>query len=57
MSKSLFNIRIIFKFLGYLLMLEAVLMLLCSGVDYLFKDNAQLVFLKAAGLLLVQGCF
>lgn len=57
MSKSLFNIRIIFKFLGYLLLLEALLMLACSGIDFLFKDHTQLVFLKAGGLTFCAGLF
>ncbi|MDD4431049.1 MAG: TrkH family potassium uptake protein, partial [Bacteroidales bacterium] len=55
MSKSLFNIRVIFKFLGYLLILEAVLMVACSGIDYFFKDHTQLVFLKAAAITFGAG--
>ncbi len=57
MLKSLFNIRIIFKFLGYLLILEALLMLACSGTDYFFYDHTQLVFLKSAGITFGTGLF
>lgn len=55
MPKSLFNIRIISKFLGYLLMLEAALMLVCSGIDFWFKDDTSFAFLTAAGLTLGSG--
>jgi trk system potassium uptake protein TrkH len=57
MPKSLFNIRIILRFLGHLLILEAMLMLICGGIDFLFKDHTQLVFLQAAGLTFCAGLF
>ncbi len=57
MPKMLFNIRIILRFLGHLLILEAMLMLICGGIDFLFKDHTQLVFLQAAGLTFCAGSF
>ncbi|NLB03728.1 MAG: TrkH family potassium uptake protein, partial [Bacteroidales bacterium] len=55
MSKSLFNIRLIFKFLGYLLFLEAFLMLASSGIDLFAGNKLSLVFIKSAAITAGAG--
>lgn len=53
MAKHLFNIRIVFKFLGYLLLLETLLILLSGVVSIVCKDNDWNVFLHSAGITMI----
>ncbi|MBO5819040.1 MAG: TrkH family potassium uptake protein, partial [Bacteroidales bacterium] len=55
MPRAPFNIRIIFRFLGYLLFIESLFMLLTAGVAYLYHESDLRIFLVSAAITLGGG--
>ena len=55
MPRAPFNIRIIFRFLGYLLFIESLFMLLTAGVAYLYHESDLRIFLVSAAITLSGG--
>lgn len=55
MPKSPFNIRIIFRFLGFLLFIESLFMLLTAGVGAIYHEAEMSIFLQSAGITFIGG--
>ena len=53
MPKSPFNIRIIFRFMGFLLFIESLFMLLAAGVAGIYHESELYIFLQSAAITLV----
>ncbi len=55
MAKSPFNIKFIFRFLGYLLLIECIFMLLSAGIGAFYHEEELDIFLKSACITLACG--
>lgn len=53
MPRNPFNIRIIFRFLGFLLFIESMFMLLTAGVAIIYQESESFIFFKSAAITLI----
>lgn len=55
MARTPFNLKIIFKILGFLLFIEAFFMLVTAGIGWLYHESDLYIFLRSAGYTLAAG--
>ncbi len=55
MPKNPFNLRIILKFIGFVLLIEALFMLLTSGIAWLYDESDVHIFLQSAAITCVSA--
>jgi len=55
MARIPFNLRIIFKTLGFLLFIEAFFMLVTAGIGCLYHEDDLYIFLRSAGYTFAAG--
>ncbi len=49
------NLKMIYRIIGFLLLIEAVMLLVCSGVAFFYKGDDLMSFLYSAGLCVCVG--